>query len=278
MNVPCGKEAIGELFNKVAPIYGTVGPETFVLFGNALVNAAAILPGCRILDLACGRGAVLFPAAELAGPTGSAVGIDISRSMVDHLNREIAGRGCSTIETVVMDAENLHFDDNSFDYVLCGFGIFFCPNPILALKEALRVLKASGIIAISTWEGMEMRRKTICDALAALPYAINAKEATRMLPKGFDSEGEIRKNLAIAGFSDISVRVETGIFFYRDEEEWWSAQWSHGIRSVLESIEKQAGKDALYRYKQMVFQSLQKNREAEGIRQEMRALITVGKK
>ena len=99
-----------------------------------------------------------------------------------------------------------------------------------------------------------------------------------MLPKGFDSEGEIRKNLAIAGFSDISVRVETGIFFYRDEEEWWSAQWSHGIRSVLESIEKQAGKDALYRYKQMVFQSLQKNREAEGIRQEMRALITVGKK
>lgn len=278
MNVSGDKKEIGEFFDKVAPLYGTIGPEMFSFFGRILVEAAVIRPGSRVLDIACGRGAVSFPAAEMAGVAGSVVGIDISRSMIDHLNKEIAKRGSLTIEIANMDAEDLQFNDQSFDYVLCGFGIFFCPDPIGALKEAFRVLKANGTIAISTWEGNETRRKMIRDALAALPYEVNAGEALCMLPRGFESEDEIRNNLTTAGFTDISVRVEKGIFYYQNEEEWWSAQWSHGIRSVLETIERQAGKEGLDHYKKMIFDFLQNSRQPEGIRQEMKAFIAVGKK
>jgi ubiquinone/menaquinone biosynthesis C-methylase UbiE len=278
MNVSGSKKEIGEFFDKVAPLYGTIGPEMFSFFGRTLAEAAAIRPGSCVLDIACGRGAVLFPAAASAGAAGSVVGIDISRSMIANLNEDIAKRECASIKTVHMDAEDLQFADQSFDYVLCGFGIFFFPNPIGALEEAFRVLKTNGTIAISTWEGNETRRKGIRDALAALPYEVNVEEALRMLPKGFESEDEIRNNLTRAGFSNISVRVEKGIFYYQNEEEWWSAQWSHGIRLVLETIERQAGKEGLDHYKKMIFNFLQNSRQPEGIRQEMKAFVTVGKK
>ncbi|MBW6439200.1 hypothetical protein KZ829_36295 [Actinoplanes hulinensis] len=59
-----------EIFNEAADDYDSVGVDFFSPFGAALAEAAAIAPGERVLDVGCGRGTVLFPAAAATGPPG----------------------------------------------------------------------------------------------------------------------------------------------------------------------------------------------------------------
>ncbi|HKZ54384.1 MAG TPA: class I SAM-dependent methyltransferase, partial [Anaerolineales bacterium] len=125
--------------------------------GSSLTTAVASsnwhrsLRGASVLDIASGRGASLFPAAERVGPTGRAIGIDLAESMVEEAIREICSRGLGNLEARVMDAENLLFPNATFDYVLCGFCLFFFPQLERALSEMRRVLKPNGRIATSTW-------------------------------------------------------------------------------------------------------------------------------
>ena len=136
-------------FNAVASAYDA-GPGCFAHFGNQLVAAAEIQPGHKVLDVASGRGAVLFPCAEQVGETGEVVGIDLADEMVRATNEEAAKKGISA-RVKVMDAENLDFDDATFDRVLCGFGLMFFPDQLRALNEFRRVMKSGGRLAASTW-------------------------------------------------------------------------------------------------------------------------------
>src|SRR5687768_2510098 len=65
----------------------------FAHFGRRLVEVVGIEPGQHVLDVATGRGAVLFPAIERVGTAGDAVGIDIAEAMVQAANEEAASRG-----------------------------------------------------------------------------------------------------------------------------------------------------------------------------------------
>lgn len=113
-------------FNAAAADYDN-GPGCFAHFGRRLVAAADIKPGQRVLDVASGRGAVLFPAAEAVGPTGQIVGIDLADNMARATNAEAVRRGLRA-KVAVGDAEHLEFLDATFDRVLCGFGIMFFPD------------------------------------------------------------------------------------------------------------------------------------------------------
>jgi ubiquinone/menaquinone biosynthesis C-methylase UbiE len=79
-------------FNTVAAEYDA-GPGCFAHFGRRLVTAAEIQPGQRVLDVASGRGAVLFPCAEQVGQTGEVVGVDLADEMVRATNAEASQTG-----------------------------------------------------------------------------------------------------------------------------------------------------------------------------------------
>lgn len=126
------------VFDRRAPEYDA-GPGCFAHFGERLVAAAALAPGQRVLDVATGRGALLFPAAETAGMGGMVVGVDLAGAMVRAVRDEALRRGLrATFQ--IMDAEVLAVPDGLFDRVLCGFGLMFFPQPDRALAEARRVL------------------------------------------------------------------------------------------------------------------------------------------
>jgi O-methyltransferase/aklanonic acid methyltransferase len=59
------KARLSGIFDRASATYGQVGPGYFAHFGERLVERAGLAPGMRVLDVACGRGAVLFPAAQL---------------------------------------------------------------------------------------------------------------------------------------------------------------------------------------------------------------------
>ena len=108
-----------------------------------VVERAAIAPGERVLDLACGTG----NAASLAAAAGARVtGLDSAPRLV-----EVARGRVPDAEFVVGDALDLPFEDGAFDAVLSIFGVIFVPDPARAVAEIVRVLVPGGRALLSAW-------------------------------------------------------------------------------------------------------------------------------
>ena len=193
------KARVKAQFDTAAPEYDA-GPGCFAYFGKRLVDSAELLPDHRVLDVASGRGAAFFPAAEFLSHAGKIVGIDLSDEMVRATNAEASRRGIHG-RAQVMDAEHLEFADATFDRVLCGFGIMFFPEQLGALGEFRRVLKPGGLLAVSTW-----RVAQISEILAAMDELGMKREGA----SGWIAEPEKLSSLLIrAGFTEVSVRIES---------------------------------------------------------------------
>jgi SAM-dependent methyltransferase len=104
-------------------------------------------PGQRLLDLACGTGAV----AELAAATGAeVVGVDIAPALIEQARDRAAQRGLE-IDYRVGDAEALELEDASFDLVASTCGVMFAPDHGAIAAELARVTKPGGRIALACW-------------------------------------------------------------------------------------------------------------------------------
>jgi len=247
------KKEIEGLFDRVSSTYDTIGPRFFTYFGDKLVKFADVRADASVLDIATGRGAILFAAAQ-ATPLKRIVGIDMSEQMVMQTKKDIADKSLNNVEILRMDAENLDFPDSSFDHIFCGFALFFFPEPKRALKEIYRVLKTGGSLYISTWAKTEERRKWLFDLVKEqLPDESDFKDAFRFLPKSFETEEQIGDTLREAGFATNKSAMESMEVTYESVQQWWDAQYSHGIRSVFEIVEKKNGPEGLLHFKKGVF-------------------------
>ena len=116
---------------------------------SGLLARLAPRAGERVLDVACGTGAL---ALDLAQATGCAViGVDLSGAMVDAARRCAAANGVAEAAFERMDAESLAFADASFDAVACALGLMYMPDPERALREIARVLRPGGRAAFAVW-------------------------------------------------------------------------------------------------------------------------------
>jgi ubiquinone/menaquinone biosynthesis C-methylase UbiE len=121
---------------------------TVLLTGEELAEAVDILPGERVLDVACGSGNATLPAARRAW--GNTVGLDYVPELLER-GRERAAAERLEVEFVEGDAENLPFDDAEFDVVLSTYGAMFAPDQQRAADEMLRVCKPGGRIGMANW-------------------------------------------------------------------------------------------------------------------------------
>ena len=127
--------------------------ETFLLpLGPRLVEAAGIGQGVRVLDVAAGTGNASIPAAQ-AGATVTAS--DLTPELLE-AGRSRAESSGVELEWVEADAENLPFDDESFDVVMSSIGAMFAPHHQEVADELVRVCRPGGTIALLSWtpEGM----------------------------------------------------------------------------------------------------------------------------
>jgi SAM-dependent methyltransferase len=115
--------------------------------GPRIVRAAAVQPGEDVLDVACGTGNAALRAAQAGGRV---VGVDLTPELFDAGRRLAADAGVE-IEWVQGDAEELPFDDESFDVVLSTFGCMFAPRHRVTALELARVLRPGGRLAIASW-------------------------------------------------------------------------------------------------------------------------------
>jgi len=267
------KRRVSKIFDGAAPTYGQVGPPFFSHFGRRLVEIAGISSGSKVLDIATGRGALLFPAAESVGSDGKVIGIDLSEIMVQETKEEIGRLKMSkNLEVRQMDAEHLEFPNESFDYVLCGFAIFFFPQLYQAMAEFQRVLKPGGGICVSTFDKLFDDEwiwldKIVENYLPSEPEADEETEPNSESQPVFDTPEGLKAIMNTAGFEKIQVFTEAPEFIYATEEELWSTLWSHGFRGTLEKIEKEKGPDGLKSFKLDVINKVKSIKEIDGLHQ-----------
>jgi SAM-dependent methyltransferase len=127
--------------------YSAVATEIIQDLGPILVEASAVQPGQRVLDVAAGSGNVAIPAA-LTG--ASVVASDLTPELFEAGRRLAAARGAD-VEWQQADAEALPFADNEFDTVLSCVGVMFAPHHQVAADELVRVCRPGGTVGVINW-------------------------------------------------------------------------------------------------------------------------------
>jgi ubiquinone/menaquinone biosynthesis C-methylase UbiE len=113
-----------------------------------LAEALDIVPGERVLDVACGSGNLAIAAARRAW--GNTVGVDFVPALLER-GRERATAERLEIEFVEGDAQQLPFEDESFDVVASIYGAMFAPDQERTAAELLRVVRPGGRIGMGNW-------------------------------------------------------------------------------------------------------------------------------
>ena len=262
------KNIVSEIFNQAADEYGMIGPRFFNYYGRKIVEYAEIGESDLILDIACGRGASLFPAYKKLGSSGKIVGIDLASKMLNKTKIEIENLGISNIDLYEMDVEELNFSSNEFDIALCGFGLFYFPDLKKALREIYRVLKPEGVFVASTFGERDIRWKSIRELTGH--YQEKLEPIALVKTKMLDSKEEIINFLENEGFMAIDVSIEEKEFYYKNEEEWWRSIWSHGFRGFLKRLEEKMLKE----FREESFKIISKIKNENGIPDKLNILIT----
>ncbi len=273
------KANIASLYNRVASVYGRVGPDPFSYAGKGLVERAGITEGARILDVGVGRGANLFPATEKVGPHGQVIGIDLAENMLSETTAEIKRRHLLNASVIQMDAEQLTFDAASFDYVLCGFAIFLFPHFEQALSEFYRVLRTGTKVGITLPTSGKLGITVAHDHNALSQwYSKRLTEYHDQYHFPLSAGGanldlsELPTYLARTGFVDVQVLHEQTEFIYADAQQWWNAKWTHGTRYSLEHMTP----EVLAQFKTEVFARLEEEKRPDGIHEEWNLQYVLG--
>jgi SAM-dependent methyltransferase len=262
------------VFSRAAATYDSIGPRFFTHFGQRLVDLSHITPGATVLDVAAGRGAVLFAAANQVGPGGRVVGIDLAENMVRETTADIQSRGQPNVEMHHMSAEQLDFPEASFDRVLCGFALWIFSQPHHALQEFFRVLKPGGRVGLTTWtDDCPFLTWVRQELRSSLPPQVPPAHSGPAAPS-FDTPARLATALQQAGFERLEISTEDHDFVYATDEEWWLSLWSHGIRSQLEQL---ASPD-LEQVRGDMLRKVQVLKRSEGIHTRFRALFALAYK
>jgi ubiquinone/menaquinone biosynthesis C-methylase UbiE len=211
-------------------------PAMFRPWAKDLIDLAAPQPGESVLDLACGTGIVARLAAERVTSSGYVAGLDIDPAML-----AVAASRHPSIVWRESRAENIPFDDHSFDLVLCQQGLQFFPDRPAALKEMRRVLRPKGRLVVSVWRSVEH-----CPGHHALAQAMarHVNQSSGNLPQfSLADAGELRDLVTAAGFDDLALHSAVKISRYPSPErfvEWLMTGASIVTRRALAQIADEA--------------------------------------
>jgi SAM-dependent methyltransferase len=116
--------------------------------GAVVLERIDLRPGLDLLDVGTGSGGnIAVPAARRRA---NVVGLDITPELFQHARRRAAEAGVD-VQWVEGDAQDLPFPDESFDRVVSTFGAIFAPDHERAARELVRVCRAGGLVAMTSW-------------------------------------------------------------------------------------------------------------------------------
>ena len=242
------------LFDALAETYDQVGVEWFAPIAEELVFALDPQPGEHALDLGCGRGAALLPIARAVGPTGRALGGDISPNMVAQCRQLAAAEGLDQVEVRELDAQEPVLPDDGhpadLDLIASSLVVFFLPDPLAALGRWLPLLRPGGRVGISTFAGQDPAWTHVEEVFGPYltPEMLDARTSGRAGP--FASDDGVEELLQRAGYTDVrTTHLHLDVHF-TDPEHWYRFSMSVGQRAFWAAVpegERPAIKDEAQR-------------------------------
>lgn len=172
---------------------------------DALLDAAALRVGERVLDVGCGCGATTLLAAAAVAPDGSALGVDLSEPMLAVARRRAAALTLDNIAFVQADAQTHSFDER-FDIAVSRFGTMFFTDPAAAFANIAGSLRPDGRLCLATWQPLAANDWLTFPGAALLQFG-SLPDAGEGGP-GMFAQSEpavITATLVDAGFDDIDV-------------------------------------------------------------------------
>jgi ubiquinone/menaquinone biosynthesis C-methylase UbiE len=222
---------VAGLFARVAADYDQAG--FLHAIARRLVRRAGVLPGERVLDLACGTGAAALEATRLAGPDGTVIGVDLAEPMAAQAARRLRALGRAG-GVAVMDAERLGLRPRSFDLVCCASAVYLLHDQAAALRRWRQLLRPGGRLAVSAFGDLDSKWAWKQELLGRYAPPI------QRLGSGCGGPVAMEDLLRACGAEVIAVVVERHDVVYADGPAWWAEQWTHGERLALERMDEQA--------------------------------------
>jgi SAM-dependent methyltransferase len=192
-------------------------------FRSYLVARLAPQLGERILDLGTGPGEPAITIARLVGASGHVTGIDLSENMVSIAQRVAGARGERHVEFRTMDCGDLRFPDETYDAAVSSFGFQIFTDPERAAREARRVLRPGGRIAVSVWSTGD--RVPWIHAIMGPMLEHAEPDETGYIPTPYETggPGEMVAFLESAGFRDASEERRQYSLMFDSEEAYFQS-------------------------------------------------------
>ena len=181
-----------------------LGPILFEPYAHFLASQIDASISGPVLEIACGTGRVTRRIRKALPASVKLIASDISNDMLNVARREVAADG---IEFKTEDAQNLSFPDNSFDLVICQFGMMFLPDKKKGFDEIFRVLKPGGKFMCLTWDdtlNIPLCKLTVNDLV--LPHFQDEDTTRFFVPFAMHDAVKLENWMSNAGFKNVEIK------------------------------------------------------------------------
>lgn len=197
--------------------------------------------GACILDACCGSGASAIPAAKAIGLRGRLLGIDLAENLLRLARAKASQLGLPHAEFRLQDIEELNPSAETFDAVICVFGIFFVPDMPAGVRYLWRVLRPGGQLAITTWGP-----RCLEPGSSAFWNAVRNERPD--LYKNFNpwdrisEPRQLASMLLEAGVRTDDLVAEAGAQPLISPEDFWTMAMGSGFRGTIEQLDQETRK------------------------------------
>jgi SAM-dependent methyltransferase len=177
--------------------------------GEVAMESNPPRPGDRVIDIGCGFGDTTQRLAELVGPEGSALGVDVSEPFIATARREAEEAGIANAEFEVADVQTLELPQE-FDYAFSRMGIMFFANPVAALRNIRAALKPGGRFTAVVWR-RKLDNEWVTRAERIVEEYLEHPDKTDEPtcgpgPFSMANADTVSEQLQIAGFEEVALR------------------------------------------------------------------------
>jgi ubiquinone/menaquinone biosynthesis C-methylase UbiE len=209
----------GQVTRNAAEVYDELFPAAlFDQWAPRVAEFAELQAGMSVLDVACGTGVLSLVAADIVGPTGSVVGLDLNAGML-----EVAKRKAAHIDWHEAPAEAIPFGNSKFDAVVSQFGLMFFQDKVLAIREMMRVLRPGGKLAIAVWDSLaNVTGYAGITRLLSRLFGDSCADSLRA-PYALGDTQELSALFSDAGVPDIEIETVEGKACFPSIRYWMEA-------------------------------------------------------
>jgi SAM-dependent methyltransferase len=188
-----------------------------------IIDAVALEPGERVLELAGGPGTLSMIAAQAVGPSGHVIYSDFAEPMVAAARERLSAAGLTDVECRQIDAEAIDLPDGSVDAVVCRMGFMLMADPAAALRETARVLAPGGRVGLAVWSD------AASNPWAALPMQVVMSHFGAPPPPpapdapglfAFGDHARLSQALEASGFESVRIEALDDRVEFESADQW----------------------------------------------------------